>query len=78
MTGYSQKQLDAVIESEADFRAFFAEAPKMNPARKEIKGVVCGIRVEDIKEPPMQEIRYLDKLIDELAKGRRMEQVLRS
>lgn len=77
LTGYSQKQLETAIKAKTDFKSFFAEAPKMNPARKLITGIVCGIRVEEIKEPTMQEIRYLDKLIDELAKGKAMEKILR-
>lgn len=64
LTGYSQDELEAQFEKETDFETFFAEAPDLNPARKLIKGVVCGVRVEDIEEPTMQEIRYLDKLID--------------
>lgn len=78
LTGYSQKQLDAQIKAKTDFKTFFAEAPKMNPSRKLITGVVCGIRVEEIKEPIMQEIRYLDKLIDELARGKAIEKILRT
>ncbi|MBE7464619.1 MAG: DUF2200 domain-containing protein [Planctomycetes bacterium] len=77
LTGYTQKQLDAQIKKEADFETFFAKAPKLNPARSTIKGVVCGVRVEDIKDPVMREVRYLDKLIDELAKGKAMEKILR-
>lgn len=77
LTGYSQKELEAHLEKETDFETFFAVAPKMNPSRNLIKGVICGIRVEDIEEPTMQEIRYLDKLIDELAKGKSMEKILR-
>lgn len=77
LTGYSQKKLEAHIEKKTDFETFFAKAPKLNPLRKLITGVVCGVRVEDIKEPLMREIRYLDKLIDELAKGRAMEKILR-
>ena len=77
LTGYSQKQFEAQIEKRKDFEAFFAEAPQLNPARTLIKGVICGVRVEDIMEPTMREIRYLDKLIDELAKGRPMEKILR-
>jgi hypothetical protein len=78
LTGYSQKKLDAQLTKKADFETFFAEAPQPNAARALIKGVVCGVRVEDIKEPLMQEIRYLDKLIDELAKGKAMAKVLRT
>ena len=77
LTGYSQKQLEKQIAKALDFETFFATAPAMNPARSLIKGVVCGIRVEDIEEPLMREIRYLDKLIDELAKGKAMEKILR-
>jgi hypothetical protein len=78
LTGYSQKGLDAELETKTDFETFFAKAPQLNSSRALIKGVICGIRVEDIKEPLMQEIRYLDKLIDELAKGKSMEKILRS
>ena len=77
LTGYSQKKLEAQLEKKKDFETFFAEAPNLNPSRALIKGVVCGVRVEDIEEPTMREIRYLDKLIDELAKGKAMEKILR-
>ena len=77
LTGYSQEALEAQLEKQTDFETFFAEAPQMNPLRAMIKGVVCGVRVEDIEEPTMREIRYLDKLIDELAKGKTMEKILR-
>tara|TARA_R110002110_G_scaffold414951_1_gene646799 strand:+ start:93932 stop:94261 length:330 start_codon:yes stop_codon:yes gene_type:complete len=77
LTGYSQKQLEQQIENKTDFVTFFAEAPKMNPSRNLIKGVICGVRVEEIKESTMQEIRYLDKLVDELAKNKAMEKILR-
>ena len=77
LTGYSQEELEAQLEKQTDFENFFAEAPGLNPSRALIRGVVCGIRVEDIKEPTMQEIRYLDKLIDELAKGKAMDKILR-
>ena len=77
LTGYDQKGLEAVLENKTNFEDFFIQAPKMNPSRKLIKGVVCGIRVEEIEEPLMQEIRYLDKLIDELARGKKMESILR-
>ncbi len=77
LTGYTQKKLESQIEKGVDFETFFADAPKPHPARAHIKGVICGVRVEDIKEPTMREIRYLDKLIDELAKGKEMEQILR-
>jgi hypothetical protein len=77
LTGYSQKVLEAQLEEKTDFETFIAKAPRLNPSRALIKGVVCGVRVEEIKEPTMQEIRYLDKLIDELAKGKAMEKILR-
>ncbi|MCG7336939.1 DUF2200 domain-containing protein [Sporosarcina sp. ACRSM] len=77
LTGYSQEELEAQLAKETDFETFFAEASQLNPSRTLIKGVVCGVRVEDIEEPTMQEIRYLDKLIDELAKGKTMEKILR-
>ena len=77
LTGYSQDGLDAQLENQTDVETFFAESPELNPARSLIKGVVCGVRVEDIEEPTMREIRYLDKLIDELAKGKAMEKILR-
>jgi hypothetical protein len=77
LTGYSQKKLLTQIEKQKDFETFFAEAPHMNPSRALIKGVICGVRVEEIEEPTMREIRYLDKLIDELAKGKAMEKILR-
>lgn len=77
LTGYSQEELETQLEKQTDFETFFAEAPRLNPSRKLITGVICGVRVEDIEEPLMQEIRYLDKLIDELAKGKAMEKILR-
>jgi hypothetical protein len=77
LTGYSQQGLEAQLENQTDVETFFAEAPALNPSRSLIKGVVCGVRVEDIEEPTMREIRYLDKLIDELAKGKAMEKILR-
>ena len=77
LTGHDQKSLEAEIEKQTDFETFFAEAPKMNPERRLITGVICGIRVEEIKEKTMREIRYLDKLIDELAKGKSMQKILR-
>ncbi len=77
LTGYSQEELDVQLEKQTDFETFFEEAPKLNPSRALIKGVVCGVRVEDIEEPTMREIRYLDKLIDELAKGKAMDKILR-
>ncbi|RLL48307.1 DUF2200 domain-containing protein [Oceanobacillus piezotolerans] len=78
LTGYSQEELETQLEKQTDFETFFAEAPKLSPSRSLIKGVICGIRVEDIEEPIMQEIRYMDKLIDELAKGKKMEKILRT
>lgn len=77
LTGYRQDELEAQLERRTDFETFFAKAPELNPSRAMIKGVVCGVRVEDIEEPTMQGIRYLDKLIDELAKGKAMEKILR-
>ncbi|AXH99044.1 DUF2200 domain-containing protein [Sporosarcina sp. PTS2304] len=77
LTGYSQSELDALLETQMDNETFFEKAPNMNPSRTLIKGVVCGVRVEEIEEPVMREIRYLDKLIDELAKGKAMEKILR-
>ncbi len=78
LTGYSQEAFAALLANKTDFETFFAEAPAMNPARRAITGVICGVRIEEIEEPTMREIRYLDKLIDELAKGRPMEKILRS
>lgn len=76
-TGYSQAELDAQIAAGVDFETFFAEAPAMNPARELITGVVCGVRVEAVEDPLMREIRYLDKLVDELAKGKAIGKILR-
>ncbi|RCW83014.1 DUF2200 domain-containing protein [Phyllobacterium bourgognense] len=76
LTGYDEKGLQAQLEQQTDFENFFAEAPKPNPLRTLIKGVVCGVRVEDIEEPTMREIRYLDKLVDELARGKAMDRIL--
>jgi hypothetical protein len=78
LTGYSQKELEGQLKKQTDFETFFKEAPALNPSRLLIKGVVCGVRVEDIQEPTMREIRYLDKLVDELAQGRAMEKILRA
>lgn len=78
LTGYSQKKLEKVLKDKTDFETFFAGAPEMNPSRTLIKGVVCGVRVEEVEEPTMREIRYLDKLIDELARGKAMEKILRT
>ena len=77
LTGYSQQQLEVQMGKQTDFENFFAEAPAMNPSRALIKGTICGVRVEEVEEPLMREIRYLDKLIDELAKGKAMEKILR-
>lgn len=77
LTGYSAKQLKRVIDTGVDFETFFAKAPRMNPNVQLIKGVVCGVRVEDVPDPLMRNIRYLDKLVDELAKGKKMESILR-
>jgi hypothetical protein len=77
LTGHTQKSLEAEMKKQTGLETFYAEAPKLNPARAQITGVICGVRVEEIKEPTMQEIRYLDKLIDELAKGKPMEKILR-
>ena len=77
LTGYGQEGLEAQLEKQTDIETFLAEAPEPNPSRALIKGVVCGVRVEDIEEPTMREIRYMDKLIDELAKGKTMEKILR-
>ncbi|OPX45091.1 hypothetical protein CLHUN_09780 [Ruminiclostridium hungatei] len=77
LTGYTQEELEEQLKRQTDFETFFKYAPLPNPSRTLIKGVICGVRVEDIKEPTMQEIRYLDKLIDELAKGKAMDKILR-
>lgn len=77
LTGYDQQAFEALLENRTDFETFFAEAPALNPARSLIKGTICGVRIEEIEEPLMREIRYLDKLIDELAKGKAMEKILR-
>ncbi len=78
LTGYSPRELEGQLKKQTNFEAFFSEAPKLNPARALIKGVVCGVRVEDVQEPTMREIRYLDKLVDELAKGKAMDKILRT
>lgn len=78
LTGYTQKKLEAHLKKETNFETFFAEAPALNPARKLITGSVCGVKLAEIQEPTMREIRYLDKLIDELAKGKAMSKILRS
>jgi hypothetical protein len=77
LTGYTSQQLQALLQNGTDFETFFAQAPALNPRRELIKGVICGVRIEEIEDPLMREIRYLDKLVDELAKGRTMEKVLR-
>src|ERR1043165_8505231 len=78
LTGYSKEELEAQLEKQIDFENFFRQAPQLNPSRALIRGVICGVRIEDIEEPTMREIRYLDKLIDELAKGKAMEKILRT
>lgn len=78
LTGYSPRELEAQLQKQTDFETFFKEAPKLNPSRALIKGVVCGVRVEEVQDPLMREIRYLDKLVDELAKGKAMEKILRT
>ena len=78
LTGYTPASFKAQLKKNATFEAFFTEAPKLNPNRSLITGVVCGVRVEDIEDPLMRELRYLDKLIDELAKGKAMEKILRA
>lgn len=78
LTGYDEADLQAQIDNNVDYETFFAEAPEMNPNADKITGVVCGVRVENIEEPLMQKIRWLDKLVDELAKGKSMEKILRS
>jgi len=77
LTGYSQEEIEEQLDKQTDFETFFKEAPQLNPSRSLIKGVICGVRVEDIEEPLMREIRYMDKLIDELAKGKTMDKILR-
>jgi hypothetical protein len=78
LTGYNQRELEGQLKQGKDFQTFFREAPALNPSRTLIKGVVCGVRVEDITDPLMRDIRYLDKLVDELAKGKKMETILRA
>ncbi len=77
MTGYSQKEVEEQIKKQIDFEKFFLEAPQLNPSRKLIKGVICGVRIEEIEDSIVQEVRYLDKLIDELVQGKIMEKILR-
>lgn len=78
LTGYDATGLAKVLQDETDLETFFAEAPALNPSRSLIKGTICGVRIEEIEEPTMREIRYLDKLVDELAKGKAMEKILRT
>ena len=78
LTGYDQRGLEGQLKKESNIGTFFEEAPRMNPSRSLIKGVVCGVRVENVQDPTMREVRYLDKLIDELAKGKAMEKILRA
>jgi hypothetical protein len=78
LTGYTEKGVDAQLKKMSDFETFFAKAPKLNPLRRLVTGMICGVRVEEIKDRTIQEMRYLDKLIDELAKGRPMEKILRT
>ncbi len=78
LTGFTQRAFEAHLEAKTTFEDFFAQAPALNPARTGITGLICGIRIETIEEPLMREIRYMDKLIDELAKGRSMEKILRA
>lgn len=77
LTGYSQDALEKQLEAKTNFEDFFAQAPRLNPSRSLITGVICGVRVENIEDPLMRELRYLDKLIDELARGKAMEKILR-
>ena len=77
LTGYTNEQLEALLDSDITYGDFFRNAPALNPARKQIKGSICGVKVENIEDPLMQEIRYLDKLVDELAKGKPMEKIMR-
>jgi hypothetical protein len=78
LTGYTNADIDTILETKIDFETFFEKAPKLNPNVDKIKGLICGYRVEDIEDPLMQKIRFLDKLIDELARGKKMESILRS
>jgi hypothetical protein len=78
LTGFTQAQFEAHLAAKTDFETFFAEAPRLHPARSEIKGLICGVRIEEIADPLMREIRYMDKLVDELAKGRPMAKILRT
>jgi hypothetical protein len=78
LTGYDQAGLDTVLDDQTNFETFFAEAPQLNPNRTLITGKICGVQIEEIEDPLMKEIRYLDKLVDELARGRTMEKILRT
>lgn len=78
LTGYSQERLDELLNSDTDLERFYGDAPALHPKRSEIRGVICGVRIEEIEDPLMREIRYTDKLVDELAKGRAMERILRA
>lgn len=78
LTGYTNDDLQKILENDTDFETFYTQAPHLNPSRKLITGVICGVRVEDIEDPLMQNLRYLDKLIDELYKGKAMEKILRA
>ncbi|QDW90764.1 DUF2200 domain-containing protein [Staphylococcus chromogenes] len=77
-TGYSQIELESQLKKEVSFETFFNEAPQLNPDRKKVTGVICGMRVEDIEDPIVQEVRYLDKMIDELAKGKALNKIFRA
>ena len=77
LTGYSQGELEEQLKNKTNFETFFADAPKLNPSRTLVKGVICGVRIEEIEDPLMREVRYLDKMIDELAKGKTMDKILR-
>ena len=77
LTGYTQNELEAQLKNKTDFETFFADASAMNPLRTLVKGLICGVRIEEVEETTMREIRYLDKLIDELAKGKTMDKILR-
>jgi hypothetical protein len=78
LTGYNQRELEQQMQNQKDFETFFKESPRLNPSRSKIKGVICGVRVEEVQEPTMREIRYLDKLVDELAKGKAMDKIFRT
>ena len=78
LTGHNQRELENQLKLQTDFEHFFSQAPKLNPSRTQIKGVICGVRIEEIQDPTMREIRYLDKLVDELAKGKPMDKILRA